>query len=234
MVFIKAIETKYAGCRFRSRLEARWAVFFDELGLQWEFEPEGFELGNGLKYLPDFLVRFQSGDRDGFYFEIKPTLPNEKAILKCHNLAQGLNLQREAEGMDRRYVWMLCGSPGHPELYPENGVWKVTKGSAALAFTGATDHGQPIVSFHTWAMVGGGAELDVWPIYFRLQHEVIMRQVDRFGSDNNGAIHFLSATFPSGYRQHLYAGKGIDFRHPRLESAYTAARSARFGVGGRG
>lgn len=32
---IKAIETRYAGCR-RSRLEARWAVVFDTLGFAWE------------------------------------------------------------------------------------------------------------------------------------------------------------------------------------------------------
>lgn len=38
---IQAIETRYAGCRFRSRLEARWAVFFDTLGIKWEYEPEG-------------------------------------------------------------------------------------------------------------------------------------------------------------------------------------------------
>lgn len=50
---IKAIETRYAGCRFRSRLEARWAVFFDTLGIRWEYEPEGFELPSG-RYLPDF------------------------------------------------------------------------------------------------------------------------------------------------------------------------------------
>lgn len=30
---MKAIETRYKGYRFRSRLEARWAVFFDALGL---------------------------------------------------------------------------------------------------------------------------------------------------------------------------------------------------------
>jgi len=41
---IKAIETKYAGCLFRSRLEARWARFFDAAGVRWEFEPEGFEM----------------------------------------------------------------------------------------------------------------------------------------------------------------------------------------------
>jgi len=31
-VTIKSIDTRYAGCRFRSRLEARWAMWFNELG----------------------------------------------------------------------------------------------------------------------------------------------------------------------------------------------------------
>lgn len=52
---IRAIETRYAGCRFRSRLEARWAVFFDHLGIEWEYEPQGF-IVNGQPYLPDFLL----------------------------------------------------------------------------------------------------------------------------------------------------------------------------------
>lgn len=53
---IKAIQTRYAGCRFRSRLEARWAVFFDQLGIRWEYEPQGFELPSGQRYLPDFYL----------------------------------------------------------------------------------------------------------------------------------------------------------------------------------
>lgn len=52
---MKAIETSYAGCRFRSRLEARWAVFFDTLGVPWEYEPQGYEVA-GRAYLPDFLL----------------------------------------------------------------------------------------------------------------------------------------------------------------------------------
>lgn len=52
---LPAIETVYAGCRFRSRLEARWAVFFDELAISWQYEPEGFVIG-GRPYLPDFLL----------------------------------------------------------------------------------------------------------------------------------------------------------------------------------
>lgn len=53
---MKPIETIYKGFRFRSRLEARWAVFYDTLGIQWEYEKEGFDLGNGIFYLPDFYI----------------------------------------------------------------------------------------------------------------------------------------------------------------------------------
>jgi hypothetical protein len=53
---IQAIETVYAGCRFRSRLEARWAVFFDHLGIEWQYEPQGYELPSGERYLPDFRL----------------------------------------------------------------------------------------------------------------------------------------------------------------------------------
>lgn len=56
---IQAIETSYAGCRFRSRLEARWAVFFDHLGVEWEYEPQGYRVGapgRRRSYLPDFWL----------------------------------------------------------------------------------------------------------------------------------------------------------------------------------
>ena len=66
---IKAIETKYAGCRFRSRLEARWAVFFSELNIPWEYEPEGFQLADGVRYLPDFKIKTRWG---AVWIEIKP------------------------------------------------------------------------------------------------------------------------------------------------------------------
>jgi hypothetical protein len=52
---VQPIETEYAGCRFRSRLEARWAVFFDHLEIPWEYEPQGFETSAG-RYLPDFWL----------------------------------------------------------------------------------------------------------------------------------------------------------------------------------
>jgi hypothetical protein len=64
---LKAIETRYKGCRFRSRMEARWAVFFDDLGVTWVYEKEGFDLPSG-KYLPDFWLPQVS-----MWAEVKPT-----------------------------------------------------------------------------------------------------------------------------------------------------------------
>ena len=52
---IRCIPTRYSGCLFRSRLEARWAVCLDELSIYWEHEPEGYSAG-GVAYLPDFWL----------------------------------------------------------------------------------------------------------------------------------------------------------------------------------
>lgn len=68
---IKAIQTVYNGYKFRSRLEARWAVFFDALGINYEYEPEGYDLGEAGWYLPDFYltdmkvwVEIKGGNKD--------------------------------------------------------------------------------------------------------------------------------------------------------------------------
>ena len=65
---LKPIQTRYRGHHFRSRLEARYAVFLDCLGVQWQYEPEGFELPAG-NYLPDFFLPAVNG---GTWLEIKP------------------------------------------------------------------------------------------------------------------------------------------------------------------
>jgi hypothetical protein len=66
---MKAIETVYKGYRFRSRLEARWAVFLDAMGIRWQYEVEGFELEDGTRYLPDFFLPTFCG---GMWIEVKP------------------------------------------------------------------------------------------------------------------------------------------------------------------
>jgi hypothetical protein len=59
---IAAIPTLYRGRMYRSRLEARWAAFFDRLGWAHEYEP--FDLG---PWSPDFLLTDMS-----VLVEVKP------------------------------------------------------------------------------------------------------------------------------------------------------------------
>lgn len=72
---IKPIETTYNGYRFRSRLEARWAVFFDAMGIKYEYEPQGVVFEDGTKYLPDFLLyvrhRSYTDEWEPVYAEVK-------------------------------------------------------------------------------------------------------------------------------------------------------------------
>lgn len=67
---IKAIQTRYRGCKFRSRLEARYAVLLDALGVEWLYEHEGYQLKDGTPYLPDFWL--PSLD---MFLEVKPAMP---------------------------------------------------------------------------------------------------------------------------------------------------------------
>ena len=83
---IRAIQTRAFGRLFRSRLEARCAVFLEAMSLRWEYEPEGFELSSGL-YLPDFKV-YDCKEASGFYWlECKGGIPTKQE----HQLALELS-----------------------------------------------------------------------------------------------------------------------------------------------
>ena len=76
---ISAKETKYKGIWFRSRLEARWAAFFDLVGIVYHYEP--FDLPG---WSPDFLVRVDYTNEGhgviNWLLEVKPVLAPEKAL----------------------------------------------------------------------------------------------------------------------------------------------------------
>lgn len=95
---IKAIETIYKGYRFRSRLEARYAVFFDRLGIEWEYEFEGFILPNGSLYLPDFFLPTFNGS---MFVEVKPKELTVEEREKCYQLCVGMETD----------VWLAVGTP---------------------------------------------------------------------------------------------------------------------------
>lgn len=80
----RALETPYKGYRFRSRLEARWAVFMDAITVEWEYEPEGFNLGRAGFYLPDFWLPTEHA-----WLEVKPSgSPPIEEYDKFHALAE--------------------------------------------------------------------------------------------------------------------------------------------------
>lgn len=56
--------------RYRSRTEWRWSLVFRELGIEFKYEPQVFDLGDGQYYLPDFLVC-------GTWIEVKGTFQSE-------------------------------------------------------------------------------------------------------------------------------------------------------------
>ncbi len=80
------IETRYNGYRFRSRLEARWAVFFDTIRLKYEFESEGYNLGSLGPYLPDFW--FPQIRMFGEAKAIHDVVGQDRAITQCIELCR--------------------------------------------------------------------------------------------------------------------------------------------------
>jgi hypothetical protein len=76
MSTIKAIETEFNGVKYRSRNEARWGIFLGCLGIEFEYEPEGYEIKIGdetIRYLPDFFIQKQTVFDKNLYLEIKPS-----------------------------------------------------------------------------------------------------------------------------------------------------------------
>lgn len=69
---ISSIQTLYRGITYRSRTEARWAVYLDELRVAYAYEPEGVDL-DGEWYLPDFWL-----PSPGAWLEIKGIEPTPR------------------------------------------------------------------------------------------------------------------------------------------------------------
>ena len=172
---LKAIQTEYKGYRFRSRLEARWAVFFDTLGVKWEYEPEGYDLGNGVYYLPDFLLHDVTVNHGLFqrhcdiYVEVKGVMTDDDArkIIRFSDLGyddddrSGVSKTAvlvvgnipEGESM-RELIWDMqeLAYTGNPPYYN----FETIDGDYFAAYPGVDKHGTFTLfgddSSYTWSM----------------------------------------------------------------------------------
>ncbi|HOM71705.1 MAG TPA: hypothetical protein PLP86_05610 [Armatimonadota bacterium] len=121
---IQARRTYYAGVYFRSRTEARWAVFFDTLGLRWEYEPETYILDD-LDYAPDFFL-----PDVGCFVEIKGVKPNQTEKDKARKLVDAFGMpvyiftgDFTVPITDRTpgaWAFMQCKDPFNPDWHGVN------------------------------------------------------------------------------------------------------------------
>lgn len=159
---IKPIETRYAGCHFRSRLEARWAVFFDAFDLQWQYELQGFHVPLRLslsdettEYLPDFWL-----PEWGLWVEVKGQL-TEPECYRLLNVATSLS-GRQWEGGSGNDLVVLGPIPR--EVRPGGALaeigmpWQLNfyKGNlVAKPWLDLADEGEPADEFHIASDYGG-------------------------------------------------------------------------------
>lgn len=211
---IKPIETLYKGYRFRSRLEARWAVFLDFLDIKYEYEKEGYDLTNEIKilkqenvwkfnmdnlkssfYLPDFWLP----EKD-FWFEIKGKI-NEESEIKAVALVQ----------KTQKNVHIAIGEIPDPtnlfRWFNENEVWQTF---IALP----QDKGVSWSSSQVWCECEMCGNIDLG--YCGYMDCLKCKQHQGPYINLVGSLHYKCGDNNSSY----YSNK--------LKAAYTAARSARF------
>ena len=203
---IKAIETRYAGCHFRSRLEARWAVFFDHMEIAWEYEPEAFETSAG-NYLPDFRIESPGYRSSPCWFEVKPDRFISDARHAALVAGTGNMPFIVAAGMPRDYRDQLRGAES--ALKVMFGYWERQGGGISEAFP--------------CAFVGVKRARPEWRIPGSCPgHWDFIADGRLWSCDQQDGVH-VAVKDPHDHDHHPpYGSSDID-------AAYAAARSERFG-----
>ena len=141
---VTPIPTEYNGIVFRSRLESRWAKFFDIFYIPYEYESEGFKDGD-KKYLPDFYLptTWLRDFQQGVHLEIKPegydTLQDDykwsvmlkKQFVVCFGNPPPYHHYSKTESSLQIYPWwdncmkiMKCLDCGHTKIEFDEGNYK--------------------------------------------------------------------------------------------------------------
>jgi hypothetical protein len=117
--FHSPIPTKYEGITYRSRLEARWAVFFEHLDFVAHYESDRvLDYNDKTMYVPDFDVvdgiKFNTWV-ENYWIEVKPTPPNQEYL----DYIASLPIRPNTE---------LFIVVGEPSFYQEDGYWLMSLG----------------------------------------------------------------------------------------------------------
>ena len=219
---MKPIETKYNGYRFRSRLEAKWAVFFDALGIKYLYEPEGFELRDGSYYLPDFYlpelktwVEIKGVMRDQDFRKIKmfsSELEDDERLIVLKDIPKdgedAFNMGHSGEGAfelygndnswDEAYLPCVCPACGKVGFEFDGRGWRVCS---------------HLEEAH-----------EIMPSRDKDELEKVLLESEMYYT-KDGIDHPMK--YPK-WKGHRTDDKGYTYNHPLIESAYAKARQARF------
>lgn len=128
---MRGIATVYEGIEYRSRLEARYAAFFDQIGWAHAYEP-----CDGRGYIPDFHI-------DGFrplYVEIKPASTYAEYLAPVAKVSKGIV---GLPCLAAEYI--ILGTRPHP-------TWGPTMSKPSAAGLIGRPNGTPSVA--VWTCVG--------------------------------------------------------------------------------
>jgi hypothetical protein len=191
---IQAIQTRYRGHKYRSRLEARWAVFFDALGIKFEYEKEGYVLPSG-NYLPDFWL-----PEHKYFIEIKgqaqtdeeETLATELAEQSGHRVFIFSGSITDLD--EENYPYVIAANVHTPDGSWDNyQLWCEcpTCGRLEIQFEGRSDR-MRCKECYSCACARDGGE-------FRCQHpEVCAGRCRRRGGNNDKGYSYSTARFEFG------------------------------------
>lgn len=194
------IETEWRGCRFRSRLEARWAVFFEEAGIAWQYEPEGFETDQctPVRYLPDFLL-----PETKTWVEVKGS--REALLADWERLVNILDFSSPLPGMrdsfaTNRGLLILGEIP-----YVEGGI----------AIHPLIQHRKGLI--RSWGTFIPGSGIELLSVQQSLLHELMKIPEIEYGLESSPDHWTTDSLVIPTLRV-----------YPKVNTAYRAARSARF------
>ncbi|MFE0726305.1 hypothetical protein ACFW4M_32760 [Streptomyces sp. NPDC058794] len=211
---IRPIETSYAGHRFRSRLEARWAVFFDSLRIKWEYEPQGYAIGpegHRRPYLPDFWL-----PKEKLWVEVKGTEEQMDVELLVHAAIPHFGLPNPAGPCwisDHQTRLLILGPIPLVETVHDTGE-----------FAGYVHPAHTLLSFRKGDVFQGTAVFHSHGIELNPEGNPV---------GNDGPDVFWH-TRGSAWGNWLVPGAALNPDHDeRAQGAYRAARSARFEHGER-
>lgn len=210
---IKAIDTYYAGHYFRSRLEARWARVFDNLGVRWEYEPQGYLVGeNRRPYLPDFYLTDL-----GWWVEVK----GDSLRLDVRLLVDAVH---PTHGLGRTDPWhftnilILGAIPDFGDVTPAHfSISRSAAIGAGPAACGGCPFTEPLFGIHYFAPV---ADL---PKPADAEHA---KKIHRIGAVLHPACRSATRQIHDDLTQALPISQAPEL--PHLQAAYTLGRTARF------